>query len=64
MPKLVDGDVNFDPKEVVLRLIINLQPSNQLQRPIVGDMAALPLFSQWGQCQLLPHECYLYSADD
>ncbi len=64
VPKLVDGDVNFDPKEVVLRLIINLQPSNQLQRPIVGDMAGLPLFSQWGQCQLLPHECYLYSAED
>ncbi len=56
--------MNFDPLDVALRLIINLQPSNALQEMMVGDMDGLPLFSQWGLCELQEHEVYLHSAED
>ena len=64
VPKLEEGQATFDPLRVVLRLIINLRPSNALQNMIVGDMDGLPLFSQWCLCELQEHEMYLYSAED
>ena len=53
------GDVlaeDFDTTTCVLRFIVNLQPSNDLQRCIRGDVDRLPLFTQWLLCQLLQHE--------
>ncbi len=61
------GDVlaeDFDVTTCVLRFIVNLQPSNDLQRCIRGDVDRLPLFTQWLLCQLLAHEAYLHSGDD
>ncbi len=64
VPKPEGGQVNFDPLRVVLRLIIDMRPSNALQEMIVGDMDGLPLFSQWSLCELQEHEVYPYSAED
>ena len=59
VPKLEEGQPNFDPLRVALRLIINLRPSNALQEMIVADMDGLPLFSQWTLRKLQEHEVYL-----
>ena len=48
----------------VLRLIINLVPSNELQLPIVGDVSTLPHFAQWIGLELLPDEKLAWSAED
>ena len=50
--------------DVTLRFIVNLQPSNDLQNVIVGDMCGMPLFTQWTLCELMGHECYHYSGED
>ncbi len=43
VPKLEEGQVNFDPLQVTLRLIVNLQPSNELQEMIVALLPVGPL---------------------
>jgi hypothetical protein len=55
---------DFSVDTCVLRFIVNLQPSNDIQHVIRGDIERLPLFSQWLQLELLEHECFLLSADD
>ena len=47
-----------------LRLIINMVPSNSLQRVIPGDIATLPTTGQWNQIHLLQHEVMLMSSSD
>ena len=47
-----------------LRLIMNLVPTNVLQRTIGGDMQQLPLAHQWLSITLLQHEMMLWSVAD
>jgi len=55
---------DFSVDTCVLRFIVSLQPSVDIQHVIRGDIERLPLFSQWLQLELLEHECFLWSADD
>ncbi len=48
----------------VLRLIINLVPSNALQHPLLGDVGTLPHFAQWIGLELLPDERLVWSSED
>ncbi len=48
----------------VLRLIINLVPSNELQIPITGDVDTLPHFGQWLGLELLRDELLVWSSED
>ena len=48
----------------VLRLIINLTPSNQLQRPITGDVKSLPCPAQWCMLELDGTEHLVWSSED
>ncbi|CAK0841845.1 unnamed protein product [Prorocentrum cordatum] len=48
----------------VLRLIMNLVPSNVMQRVVGGDMDQLPLSSQWSTITLLSHEIMLLTSSD
>jgi len=48
----------------VLRLIINLIPSNSLQRIISGDVGALPHFGQWLGLELLDGEVLVWNGED
>eukprot|EP00959_Pyramimonas_sp_CCMP1952_P185141 3871359-Pyramimonas_sp.AAC.1 len=48
----------------VLRLIMNLVPSNVVQRVVGGDMDQLPLSSQWSTIVLLAHEMMLWTSTD
>ena len=47
-----------------LRLIMNLTCANALQRMIVGDLAELPVASQWQALCLLEEEVALFSLAD
>ena len=61
------GDVaaaDFDVHSCILRLIISLVPSNELQRIILGEIKALPVFTQWMLLELLAHEVIAFSAED
>ena len=57
------GDLLDDGSEV-LRLIMNLIPSNELQRVICGDVATLPYIGSWGAAQICAHEVLLWSSED
>ena len=46
MPKEDATSLDFDPLTCVLRLILNLTPSNEVQRVISGEVKSLPLLSQ------------------
>ena len=48
----------------VLRPIINLAPSNDLQIPILGDVATLPHFGQWQGLELLDNEVLVWDSED
>ena len=48
----------------ILRLIINLTPSNALQRAIAGDVATLPFFGQWLAFEVREGEVIIWSAED
>ena len=48
----------------VLRLIVNMVPSNELQVPIVADTATLPHFGQWMGLELLDDEILIWSSED
>jgi len=48
----------------VLRLVMNLIPSNSLQETICGDMEQLPTCGQWAGLYLLCHEMLLITATD
>ena len=48
----------------VLRLIINLIPSNELQNPIEGDVGTLPHFAQWVALELGPMEALVWGSED
>ena len=48
----------------ILRLIINLVPSNELQVPIAGDVATLPHFGQWHGLELLDNEVLVWDSED
>ncbi|CAK0797626.1 unnamed protein product [Prorocentrum cordatum] len=59
--KLRDG-----PYGHVLRFIMNLAPSNVMQRVVGGDVVQLPLSSQWSTIALLsreimPRQCFFYA---
>jgi len=52
-------------KEVeVLRLIINLIPSNDLQIPIEGDVRMLPHFAQWTTFEVGEGEIMIWGSED
>ena len=56
---ITKGDVHaagFDVASCILKLIISLVPSNELQRAIWGEVKGLPLFPQWIVMELLKHE--------
>ena len=55
-----DGDPSFE----VLRLIMNLKPSNSLFLQILGDIATLPYMGQWTTLQLETWQCLAWSAED
>lgn len=57
------GDLNESGDEL-LRLIMNLIPSNELQRTVPGDVDTLPYLGQWGSAQLLAHQVLLWSSED
>ena len=48
----------------ILRLIINLVPSNELQEMIPGDVHTLPHFGQWSAVELLPQEVVQWTSED
>jgi len=48
----------------VLRLIVNMVPSNELQVPITADTGTLPHFGQWRGLELLPDEILIWSSED
>ena len=48
----------------VLRLIVNMVPSNELQVPMVADTGTLPHFGQWRGLELLPDEVLIWSSED
>jgi len=48
----------------VLRLIVNMVPSNELQVPIVADTGTLPHFGQWMGIELLDDEILTWSSED
>ena len=48
----------------VLRLIVNMVPSNELQIPIIADTATLPHFGQWMGLELLDDEILTWSSED
>ena len=48
----------------ILRLIINLVPSNLLQEVIPGDVATLPHFAQWRGLELFEGEELFWTAED
>jgi len=48
----------------ILRLIINLVPSNELQWPIGGDVDTLPHFGQWSGLELLDDEVLVWNSED
>jgi hypothetical protein len=64
MPKEDATSLDFDPLTCVLRLILNLTPSNEVQRVISGEVKSLPLFSQWLLLELQKHECLALSSED
>ncbi len=59
VPKGDTSAPDFNVADVALRFIVNLQPSNDLQNVIMGDIRGLPLFTQWTLCEFAEHECYL-----
>ena len=48
----------------LLRLIINLVPSNELQEIIKGDVDTLPHFGQWLSLELLSDEILVWGSED
>jgi len=48
----------------VLRLIVNMVPSNELQVPMTADTGTLPHFGQWKGLELLPDEILIWSSED
>ncbi len=64
MPKEDAASTNFDPLTCVLRLTLNLTPSNKVRRVISGEVRSLPLFSQWLLLELPRHECLALSSGD
>eukprot|EP00435_Cladocopium_sp_Y103_P059482 s868_g21.t1 len=48
----------------VTRLIMNLVPSNSLQRLMANDLDTLTSASHWAGCQLPPNSALLWSGDD
>ena len=48
----------------VLRLIMNMIPSNHWQRMIIGDLAELPVSLTWQQLVLLEGEALLWTSSD
>ena len=61
--KFVPNNDTHEEAEV-LRLIVNLVPSNELQEPIEGDVRTLPHLAQWNDVELLEHEILLGGAED
>ena len=53
-----------DPRYEILRLIINLVPSNELQTMIQGDIETLPHFSQWACLELMSSENFAWTSED
>ena len=47
VPKGDTSAEGYDPLTTALRLIINMQPANEVQKLIMGYMKGLPLFNQW-----------------
>jgi hypothetical protein len=64
VPKEDAAAVDFDQLKCILRLILNLTPSNEIQKIIAGEIRSLPLFSQWLLVELLKHECLAMSSED
>ena len=62
--KSVPGTESDSSPLEVQRLIINLHPTNQLQRQIKGDVPLLPYFGQWLGIELLDQEILLWSGQD
>ena len=61
------GDItakDYDPDTAVLRLIISLVPSNEVQNVILGEIRSLPVFTQWAVIELLEREYFVFSAED
>ncbi len=48
----------------VLRFIINMTPSNELQTIISGDIGTLPAFTMWSGIELLSSEVVLFTSED
>ena len=48
----------------VLRLIINMTPSNELQNPITGDVRTLPTIGQWMMIEIGSDEYLAWSSED
>ena len=48
----------------ILRLIINLVPSNELQEHLEGDLRTLPHFGMWSALELMEQELFVWSGDD
>ena len=61
--KFLEADKSGRCREV-LRLIINLIPSNQIMEIIEADVRALPFFGQWLGSTLLADEVGLWTAED
>ena len=48
----------------ILRLIINLVPSNELQEAIPADTGTLPYFGQWRGLELMSDEIFSWCSED
>ena len=48
----------------ILRLIVNLIPSNEIQSAVPGDIETLPHFGQWSGLELLGDEVVMWSSED
>ena len=57
--RLPDGS-----EKEILRLIINLIPSNELQIPIEGDVRMLPHFAQWSTFEVGDGEVMIWGSED
>ena len=64
VPKADPAGEHFDLDTCLLRLIINLVPSNEIQHVLQGEIKSLPLFSQWLLLELLGREYLVISSED